>query len=101
MSVAAYRTLLKAQRALFSGDHATRAAALIQTKEAFMSNADAPPAAVPEKVQEALDAADFLRENVAQTVSNDRGNFEMRPTEHHLHTGTEPPPLPCDSDLNK
>ena len=50
--------------------------------------------AVPALVQDAIDAADFIRTNVAQTVQNERGNFEFKPTPEHVHVGTEPPPLP-------
>ena len=50
--------------------------------------------AVPALVQDAIDAADFIRTNVAQTVQNERGNFEFKPTPDHVHVGTEPPPLP-------
>ena len=93
----AFRHLLTSQRALFAQDLNTLQAARVETRAQFLRNADAPAEQVPALVQDAWDAADFLRENVAQTERNDRGNFELRPQPEHLRTGTTPPSLgPCD-----
>ena len=93
-AIAAYRSLLKAQRSLFNADLVARTAARAETRLRFMEHAGASADAVPALVQDAIDAADFIRTNVAQTVQNERGNFEFKPTPDHVHVGTEPPPLP-------
>lgn len=71
----AYRELLKAQRQLFGADLRARDSARLETRTQFAQNAEAPASAVPGMVQDARDAAAFLRHNVAQTVRNDAGNF--------------------------
>jgi hypothetical protein len=71
----AYRELLKAQRQLFVADRKARVAARLETRTQFVQNAEAPASSVPGMVQDARDAAAFLRHNVAQTVRNDKGNF--------------------------
>ena len=75
----AYRELLKAQRELFGEDYRARVAARLETRTQFMQNAGASESDVPGMVQDARDAAVFLRHNVAQTVRNDEtGNFGVR-----------------------
>ena len=101
MAAAAYRTLLQAQRALFRADLSARAAARAETRLRFLEHANAGPDDVPALVQDAIDTAGFLRENVAQAVRNERGNYEMKPNPEHMHFGTEPPPMPCKEELNK
>ena len=101
MAAAAYRTLLRAQRQLFAGDAAGLTAARAETRMRFMENASASAADVPALVEDAEEAALFIRHNVAQSVLNERGNYELNPTSDHIHEGSTPPPLPCDSDLNK
>ena len=72
----AYRQLLTSQRQLFGQDRNALVQARDQTRTQFLQNADAEPDAVPALLQDARDAADFLRENVAQTVrSEETGNF--------------------------
>mmetsp|Transcript_23052 Transcript_23052/g.73147 ORF Transcript_23052/g.73147 Transcript_23052/m.73147 type:complete len:98 (-) Transcript_23052:571-864(-) len=72
----AYRELLRAQRQLFGEDARARAAAITETREQFALNADVRESEVASKVQDARDAAAFLRHNVAQTVrDDDSGNF--------------------------
>ena len=74
----AYRELLNAQRELFGVDKPSRAAAVLEARQQFLANAGVPSVELPGKLQDALDAAAFLRHNVAQTVQNDRGNFGAR-----------------------
>lgn len=93
----AYRELLKAQRQLFAVDVTARTSARSETRSAFVANAGVAPDLVQEKVQDALEAAGFIRENVAQAVRNERGNYELELGERHIHEGDTPPPLPCDS----
>lgn len=101
-SVAAYRELLKAQRSLFKGDAPARAAARLETRHHFLANANASPEEAEALAADAFDTAGFLRENVAQTVLNERGNYELNPSAQHFHTGTTPPPLPgCEENLNR
>uniref|UniRef100_A0A7S0PZP1 Complex 1 LYR protein n=1 Tax=Coccolithus braarudii TaxID=221442 RepID=A0A7S0PZP1_9EUKA len=104
MASRAYRELLKAQRVVFNQDFATLRAARIETRSQFMLNANAPVEKVPQLLQDASDAAHFMKANVAQTVRNDSGNYELNPRPEHLHRGTTPPPLPCSSsgeDFNR
>lgn len=100
MAAAAYRNLLKAQRTVFAGDAKARLAGLAETRAAFLQNAGAAADAVPALLKEADDAAGFLRENIAQTVMNERGNYELTPNERFLHTGTTPPQIPGCGDGN-
>ena len=98
----AYRNLLKAQRVLFAGDPAARAKARAETRMQFVEHANASPEEVPALVRDAHDAADFLRENVAQAVRNERGNYEIQPTADHIHVDQGPgdlhvPDLPGDA----
>ena len=74
-ALGAYRELLKAQRSLFKGDDTARIAAREETRSHFMANANVSPEDAAALVADALDTAGFLRENVAQTVLNDRGNY--------------------------
>jgi len=74
----AYRELLAAQRQLFAEDSSSREAARLETRTNFVANANAPASQVPGMVQDARDAAVFIRHNVAQTVRNDSGNFGAR-----------------------
>lgn len=91
----AYRELLKAQRELFGEDYRARVAARLETRTQFMQNAGASESDVPGMVQDARDAAVFLRHNVAQTVRNDEtGNFELKPKPEHIGRSTTPQPLP-------
>ena len=99
-AITAYRALLRAQRSLFSGDLAARAKACTETRMQFLEHAGASAEEVPALVNDAHEAALFIRQNVAQAVQNERGNFELKPTADHIHVGTEPPPLPCEN-LNK
>ena len=71
----AYRELLKAQRALFAGDPSGRHAARLETRQNFESNRGATPEEAPALVQDAIETAGFLRQNVVQTVMNERGNY--------------------------
>ena len=98
-SVSAYRELLKAQRDLFKGDAPARAAALEETRTHFRANAAASPEEAATLAADAYDTAGFLRQNVAQTVLNERGNYELTPKAEHIHEGTEPPPMPAE-ELN-
>lgn len=74
-AVAAYRTLLKAQRDLFAHDTTARVAARVETRARFMEHAAAPPEQIDALIKDALDAAGFIQENVAQTILNERGNY--------------------------
>ena len=74
-AVSAYRALLRAQRQLFAGDLHGRTAALAETRTRFYEQANAPPEEVPKLVEDAHEAALFLRQNVAQAVLNERGNY--------------------------
>ena len=101
-SVTAYRELLKAQRSLFKGDAPARVAARLETRQHFLANANASPVEAAALAADAFDTAGFLRENVAQTVLNEKGNYELKPSPQHIHTGTTPPPLPgCSESFNK
>ena len=75
-SVTAYRELLKAQRSLFKGDAPPRVAARLETRQHFLANANASPVEAAALAADAFDTAGFLRENVAQTVLNEKGNYE-------------------------
>eukprot|EP00322_Chrysochromulina_rotalis_P029797 CAMPEP_0115845374 /NCGR_PEP_ID=MMETSP0287-20121206/9320_1 /TAXON_ID=412157 /ORGANISM="Chrysochromulina rotalis, Strain UIO044" /LENGTH=141 /DNA_ID=CAMNT_0003299147 /DNA_START=22 /DNA_END=448 /DNA_ORIENTATION=- len=100
-SITAYRELLKAQRVLFQSDESARIAARIETRQHFESNADVDPEEAANLAADAFDTAGFLRENVAQTVLNDRGNYELNPKPEHMREGTAPPALPgCNENLN-
>jgi complex III assembly factor LYRM7 len=74
-AVSAYRALLRAQRQLFLGDAHGRTAALIETRTRFYEQSHASPEEVPKLVEDAHEAALFLRQNIAQAVLNDRGNY--------------------------
>lgn len=74
-AVSAYRSLLKAQRELFAGDTAARLAARNETRARFVEHSSAPAEQVEALVNDALDAAGFIRQNVAQAVLNERGNY--------------------------
>jgi complex III assembly factor LYRM7 len=101
-SVTAYRELLKAQRSLFKGDAPARVAARLETRQHFLANANASPEEAAALAADAFDTAGFLRENVAQTVLNERGNYELKPSPQHIHTGATPPPLPgCSESFNE
>ena len=89
----AYRHLLKAQRALFAGDRSARAQARAETRMRFVEHSGASPEDVPALVRDAHDAADFLRENVAQAVLNERGNYELQATPDHIHVDKDPSSL--------
>mmetsp|Transcript_14264 Transcript_14264/g.43244 ORF Transcript_14264/g.43244 Transcript_14264/m.43244 type:complete len:137 (-) Transcript_14264:295-705(-) len=91
----AYRELLRAQRQLFGEDARARAAAITETREQFALNADVRESEVASKVQDARDAAAFLRHNVAQTVrDDDSGNFVLTPQPEHISRSQTPEPLP-------
>eukprot|EP00966_Prymnesium_polylepis_P146666 3387057-Prymnesium_polylepis.1 len=77
-AIAAYRQLLTAQRALFANDAAGRLAARAETRARFVEHAGAPAEQIDTLVHDALDAAGFIRENVAQTILNERGNYGER-----------------------
>ena len=100
-AVAAYRALLKAQRALFAGDLQARAAGRLKTRESFLEHANASAEDVPALVADAHETAGFLTQNIAQSIQNERGNYEMKVTKDHIVPGTEPPPLPFDVSVNK
>ena len=100
-AVNAYRALLKAQRVLFAGDVKALVAGRAETRVRFLENAGASAADVPALVNDAHETAVFLTQNIAQTVQNDRGNFEMTPRPEHVHFGTEPPPFQPNDPLNK
>ena len=74
-AVAAYRQLLVAQRNLFMNDLAGMMAARAETRRRFLEHASAPPEQVDSLVAEAIDAAGFIEDNVAQTIRNERGNY--------------------------
>ena len=96
----AYRALLREQRKLFAGDLSGRFAARAETRMQFMQNADASGEEVKKLLQDAEDTVLFIRQNIAQTVLNERGNYELSPSPEHIHEGDSPPPLPFDNDLN-
>lgn len=77
-SVAAYRELLKAQRALFAGDPSARTLARAETRSHFEANAAAEPEEAAKFTADALDTAGFLRQNVVQAKLNERGNYGAR-----------------------
>ena len=78
-ALAAYRALLRAQRDLFVNDGAALAAAHAETRSAFLAQANAKPGDVPALVEDAFEASQFIRQNVAQAKLNDRGNYGARP----------------------
>ena len=88
-AVAAYRQLLVAQRNLFMNDLAGMMAARAETRRRFLEHASAPPEQVDSLVAEAIDAAGFIEENVAQTIRNERGNYGEQPP-----SPAPRPPLP-------
>lgn len=101
-ATAAYRALLRAQRDLFVGDPPARAKALDETRRAFLANAAAQADDVPALLADAHETALFIRQNVAQTKLNERGNYELTPKPEHMHPDTGvPPPLPCKEDFNR
>ena len=61
----------------------------------------AKPGDIPALVDDAFEASQFIRQNVAQSQLNDRGNYELTPQPQHIHKGTTPPPLPCKEDFNR
>ena len=67
----------------------------------FLENSAASAEDTPALVSDAYETALFIRENVAQTVMNERGNYEMTVQKEHVREGAEPPPLPLDLDVNK
>ena len=100
-TVTAYRELLKAQRSLFQNDPPARIAARVETRQHFDANAGVSPEEAATLAADAYDTAGFLRENVAQGVLNERGNYEITPTSEHMHKGSTPPALPgCSESLN-
>ena len=100
-AVSAYRALLKAQRQLFNADLPARAKARAETRMQFLENKSVSAADVPALVQEALDLSVFLKQNVAQTVRNERGNYEFKPTADHVREDADgpPPALPWEEKL--
>ena len=76
--IRAYRQLLCAQRDLFAKDLSGRTAARVETRIRFLEHADAPPEQVDALVTDALDACGFIRQNVAQTILNEKGNYGAR-----------------------
>ena len=96
----AYRQLLRVQRQLFVGDLSARTAARAETRTRFMENAAASPEQAATLVAEADEAAEFIRQNIAQTVLNERGNFELQPRPDQIHEGDEPPPFQPNDKLN-
>ena len=74
-ALAAYRALLRAQRDLFVNDSAALTSAHAETRAAFLAQADAQPADVPALVEDAFEASQFIRQNVAQAQMNERGNY--------------------------
>lgn len=77
-ALAAYRALLRAQRDLFVNDSAALTSAHAETRAAFLAQADAQPADVPALVEDAFEASQFIRQNVAQAKLNERGNYGAR-----------------------
>lgn len=101
-AAAAYRALLKAQRGLFASDRVGRAAAHAETRTHFLANKDVPSKEAAALIADAHETAGFLRTNVAQSVRNDRGNYELRVTKDHVHQSESPPPMPdWAGSLNK
>jgi hypothetical protein len=92
MAKAAYKALLRAQGGLFRADHRALLAAREQTRAEFLKQrALSDPAKIAALVQDAMDTAAFMRQNIVQTVRNDRGNFELKP-DPELHFSTSEVP---------
>lgn len=91
-ALAAYRALLRAQRDLFVNDGAALAAAHAETRSAFLAQANAKPGDVPALVEDAFEASQFIRQNVAQAQLNERGNYGMRPPFWLAAAAVLPPP---------
>lgn len=72
----AFRVLLKAQKKTFANDQPMQTAALQEIRKHFRANAGlTDPVAIRDKVQEALEAAEFLEKGVIQAQRRDANNF--------------------------
>ncbi|KAK1858896.1 hypothetical protein I4F81_001496 [Pyropia yezoensis] len=73
-----YRSLLRAQRAAFTGDAPLQAAACRSIRDAFAADRGlADDAAVAAKLRDARDAVAFLANNIKQAPLTRRGNYAV------------------------
>ena len=79
-----YRRLMRARSELFAGDHYALQQSRLQLKAEFSANAnEADPAALQQHLESIADVEDFMRNNLAQGVLNERGSFEVKLTTSH------------------
>lgn len=77
----AYRALLRASRIAFAGDKEAIKQAREQLRENFFANRALTGSALDKAIKEAMDAAEFLEQNIVQGQLNETGNYavELRP----------------------
>ncbi|KAG2496788.1 hypothetical protein HYH03_005196 [Edaphochlamys debaryana] len=79
-SIAVYRQLFRTIRKTFSGDASAITAARRELKSVFAANRHlTDQSRIQECVAEAVDANEFIRDNVIQAVKKDCGNYEVSP----------------------
>ena len=79
-----YRRLMRARTELFAGDDYALQQSRLQLKAEFSANAGvADPDAVQGHLESIADVEDFMRNNLAQGVMNERGSFEVKLTPSH------------------
>ncbi|GIL60665.1 hypothetical protein Vafri_15203 [Volvox africanus] len=79
-SISVYRQLIRTVHKTFAGDPPAILAARKELKNAFMANRDlTDKGQIRDKLAEAIEADEFLRDNVIQAVKKDCGSYEISP----------------------
>ncbi|GMH33374.1 hypothetical protein BSKO_01208 [Bryopsis sp. KO-2023] len=85
--LAAYRHLLRVVRNVFKGDEAMLSGAYSELRSRFeASRADSDPGVVKKKLEEASEAADFIRSFVVQCHVNEKGTVRVKPEKHQVES---------------
>ncbi|KAK5999115.1 Mitochondrial zinc maintenance protein 1 [Cladobotryum mycophilum] len=84
MSLAAYRSVMRAARTAFQGDAHVLAAAQTQIRQTFQENSSLESAKIQDAIKHAEDVAKILRENVVQgkQANAEDNTYKLRIHEH-------------------
>ena len=100
-AVGAYRTLLRSVASTFKGDDMTLVAARKEIRQKFDDNRNMGSGeALSDLINEAYDAADFIKSHVVQAEMNEQGHYAMKAEQTHADDTppegwVEPPPQKC------
>ncbi|GLC52422.1 hypothetical protein PLESTB_000627500 [Pleodorina starrii] len=97
-SISIFRQLIRTVHKTFAGDLPAISVARKELKNAFMANRHlTDKRQINEKLAEAVEANEFLRENVIQAVKKDCGSYEISPEKaqqlRSMNPGDRRPPM--------